>query len=430
MKKEKALKKFTNKPFHRRWPFFHTHPNFYYISFLCFLSAKEEAKKLLEELEGNNKPDSNDDHDSDGSTDDSQERLTVKSKATTKSSNAAMKPVEETHSSNLPEGKLVVNTLQFGNPNSLEISGIINVDRTSDHSAIAKEAQINKNHFEYNASLRFKDNNNTESTADKKVGQITSTQSVEETKNVANPWLISLEKRNKKNGNKKQQREVVVNVKEAAFVLPILNVELNKTEDLKVQSKSFANSGQTLPSSKSNTRDTTTVNLTQEELVRRAFAAPTEAELEEELNQEKDDLKDKDDPTRKVETAQVVKGWGSWAGEGVVAPKYKSKFPKSSEAPAKGRIEHTPKKTKDPLKKVILNDRRMKKSIKFQIPYVPYPYRSREEYEKAMAGAIGREWNVAGAVKSMSRPEILTTKGRIIKPLSKKAKMKRAPAKF
>ena len=80
-----------------------------------------------------------------------------------------MKPVEETHSSNLPEGKLVVNTLQFGNPNSLEISGIINVDRTSDHSAIAKEAQINKNHFEYNVALRFEDDN-TGSTAAGKAG--------------------------------------------------------------------------------------------------------------------------------------------------------------------------------------------------------------------------------------------------------------------
>jgi len=99
-------------------------------------------------------------------------------------------------------------------------------------------------------------------------------------------------------------------------------------------------------------------------------------------------------------------------------------------SPTKKKIDHTTKQKKDPLKRVILNDRRIKKSIKFQIPHVPYPYRSREEYEKAMAGAIGREWNITGAVKSMSRPEILTTKGRIIKPLSKKAKMKRAPAKF
>lgn len=408
---------------------FYTHPYFYCISFFCFLSAKEEAKKLLEELERTNNPDSNYDHDSDGSTDESKDRLAMQPEAMTKSSNAAMKPGEETHSSNLPEGKLVVNTLQFGHPNSLEISGIINVDRSSEHSAIVEGVEINKNHFEYNAALRFKENNTAGTTADKKAGQ-TSTQRVDEMEKVSNPWLLSVEKRNNKKGNKKQQNDIVVNVKEAAFVLPILNIEQNKTEDLKVQSKSFTISGQSLPSSKSNTRDTTTVNLTQEELVRRAFAAPTEAELEEELNQEKDALKDKDDPTRKVETAQVVKGWGSWAGEGVVAPKYKSKFPKSLEPPTKRRMEHTPKKTKDPLKKVILNDRRMKKSIKFQIPYVPYPYRSREEYEKAMAGAIGREWNVAGAVKSMSRPEILTTKGRIIKPLSKKAKMKRAPAKF
>ena len=348
-----------------------------------------------------------------------------------KSANDTMKPVEETTSSNLPLDKLVANTLQFGNPNLLEISGIINVDRSSDNSANVEEAQINKKHFEYSAALRFRDDN-TASTAVGKAEQKKLAQNVETEKN-SNPWLLSVEKRNKNKGNKKQQTEVVVDVKEAAFVLPTLNVGLNETQDGKIQSKSFSNSGQTLPSSKSNVRDAaevTTVNLTQEELVRRAFAAPTEAELEEELNQEKDDLKDKDDPTRKVETAQVVKGWGSWAGEGVVAPKHKIKFPKDLEPPTKKKIDHTTKQKKDPLKRVILNDRRIKKSIKFQIPHVPYPYRSREEYEKAMAGAIGREWNITGAVKSMSRPEILTTKGRIIKPLSKKAKMKRAPAKF
>jgi U3 small nucleolar RNA-associated protein 14 len=410
----------------------YTHPNFNYISFLCCLSAKEEAKKLLEELEGNSKPNNNDGHDSEDSSEDSDDRLSMHPDTVTKSANVTMKPVEEITSSNLPVGKLVVNTLQFGNPNSLEISGAINVDRSPEYCANAEEAQINKNHFEYNAALRFEDDN-TGSTAAGKAGKKTLAQGVDETEKKSNPWLLSVEKRKKNKGNKKQQTEVVIDVNEAAFVLPTLDVGLNETQDGKIQSKSFSSSGQTLPSNKSNARDAAeviTVNLTQEELVRRAFAAPTEAELEEELNQEKDALKDKDDPTRKVETAQVVKGWGSWAGEGVVAPKHKSKFPKDLEPPIKKKMEHTSKHKKDPLKRVILNDRRIKKSIKFQIPYVPYPYRSREEYEQAMAGAIGREWNITGAVKSMSRPEILTTKGRIIKPLSKKAKMKRAPAKF
>ena len=48
-----------------------------------------------------------------------------------------------------------------------------------------------------------------------------------------------------------------------------------------------------------------------------------------------------------------------------------------------------------------------------------------------MAGAMGKEWNVTGAVKNMTRPEVLTRAGKMIRPISKKAKVKRAPlAKF
>ena len=61
---------------------------------------------------------------------------------------------------------------------------------------------------------------------------------------------------------------------------------------------------------------------------------------------------------------------------------------------------------------------------------VPHPYATRAEYEQAMLGGVGKEWNVSSAFKSMTRPEILTRSGKIIQPISKKAKQARAPAKF
>ena len=61
---------------------------------------------------------------------------------------------------------------------------------------------------------------------------------------------------------------------------------------------------------------------------------------------------------------------------------------------------------------------------------VPHPYTSRYEYEQAMLGGVGREWNVTGAFKNMTRKEIQTRSGKIIVPISKRSKVARAPAKF
>ena len=47
-----------------------------------------------------------------------------------------------------------------------------------------------------------------------------------------------------------------------------------------------------------------------------------------------------------------------------------------------------------------------------------------------MSGAIGKEWNVTSAVKELTRKEVITRAGKIIKPLSIKAKVKKPPAKF
>jgi len=84
------------------------------------------------------------------------------------------------------------------------------------------------------------------------------------------------------------------------------------------------------------------------------------------------------------------------------------------------------------LKSVIINEKRIKKNAKYCVDIVPYPYTSRAQYERAMEGAIGREWNVTSATKKMSRPEIVSRAGVIINPISmkKKNKSKRAPAKF
>jgi U3 small nucleolar RNA-associated protein 14 len=145
-------------------------------------------------------------------------------------------------------------------------------------------------------------------------------------------------------------------------------------------------------------------------------------------------MKERDDPTRKKKEETVVSGWGSWAGAGAPPPRKQRKLPPKLSAPTSkmGSAAAQPKRKDDGMSTVIINEKRLKKTAKFQLSEIPYPYRSREEYERAISGSIGQEWNTIHGTKEMSRPAILFRAGKIIQPIAKKAKKKvaRAPAKF
>jgi U3 small nucleolar RNA-associated protein 14 len=177
--------------------------------------------------------------------------------------------------------------------------------------------------------------------------------------------------------------------------------------------------------------------LSQEELVRRAFAAPSDKEVEDDFRKEKEDMALEDDPTRKAKKAKAasqeeVAGWGSWTGAGALAPPPPRRLPKKLQAPTKKKGDPNKRKRKDDKKPdVIINQKRMKKTANgYMLGDVPHPYSSRAEYEQAMLGGVGKEWNVTSAFKNMTRPEIMTRSGKIIQPISKKAKAARPAAKF
>lgn len=146
-------------------------------------------------------------------------------------------------------------------------------------------------------------------------------------------------------------------------------------------------------------------------------------------------MKERDDPTRKKEEEKVVSGWGSWAGAGAPPPRKPRKLPAKLAAPKSKQQQQATKRKDDGMSTVIINEKRLKKTAKFQLSEIPYPYRSREEYERAIAGSIGQEWNTSQGAKEMSRPAVLVRAGKIIQPIAKVAKGKkksvtRAPAKF
>jgi Utp14 protein len=61
---------------------------------------------------------------------------------------------------------------------------------------------------------------------------------------------------------------------------------------------------------------------------------------------------------------------------------------------------------------------------------VPYPFTSKEQYERAMRQPVGKEWNTTQSVRELTRKDVLFKAGTIIDPihLSKQYKQQAATA--
>eukprot|EP00887_Chlorella_sp_A99_P001155 scaffold14.g1155.t1 len=180
------------------------------------------------------------------------------------------------------------------------------------------------------------------------------------------------------------------------------------------------------------------LGLSQEELIRRAFAgddvqaeftAEKTAEVEGELPQvggapeggrggEPCSKEAGLPPGRLVRMERedvpgVLPGWGTWAGqqrEPAWAAQARRKAEQRKAAAAAGRADAK-------LQYVVISEKWDKKSSKFKTPAVPYPFDSRETYERAMRQPLGREYNTDAAFRNFTRPAILKDAGVIIEPI-------------
>lgn len=74
------------------------------------------------------------------------------------------------------------------------------------------------------------------------------------------------------------------------------------------------------------------------------------------------------------------------------------------------------KRTDAKLKHVIINQN-VKQNENVRIEGIPFPFTSREQYERAMRQPLGKEWNSKKSFESMNKPEIKTRRGVIIDPI-------------
>ena len=65
---------------------------------------------------------------------------------------------------------------------------------------------------------------------------------------------------------------------------------------------------------------------------------------------------------------------------------------------------------------MILNEKVDQKAIKYLVATLPYPFTSAEQYERAIATPVGKEWNTTSAFQQNVKPKIITRAGEIIEP--------------
>lgn len=142
----------------------------------------------------------------------------------------------------------------------------------------------------------------------------------------------------------------------------------------------------------------------QRDLIKQAFAGD---DVVKDFNLEKKRIADEEDHKEEDIT---MPGWGSWAGDGTTKPK--KKFVRKIE----GVMSKDKRSDKD-LKHVIINEKTNKKNLKYQSSGVPYPFESREQYERSLRMPLGQEWTSRATHEEMIAPRINVKQGVVIDPL-------------
>jgi len=162
-------------------------------------------------------------------------------------------------------------------------------------------------------------------------------------------------------------------------------------------------------------------NASQEQvsLISRAFAGD---DVEAKFAEEKNSLLDSLVP---IKEDGSMPGWGDWGGQGIVVTVDKKKEEekmRKRESVIKAEMDKRPDAR---LKHVIINMKKQKNLTKYTLPTIPYPYKTREEYERSQRHPMGKEWNSHVSHSAIIKPKISIQRGQVIDPIKKTKKMKK-----
>lgn len=144
----------------------------------------------------------------------------------------------------------------------------------------------------------------------------------------------------------------------------------------------------------------------QKNLIKEAFAGDDVIkEFQDEKNLVIEDEGDKEEDL-------TLPGWGGWTGEGIKKQKPNKKFIRKID----GVVQEHKRRDKDK-KDVIINEKVNKKNLKFQSAAVPYPFETREQYERSLRMPIGQQWTSKETHQKLTKPRIIKKQGQVIDPM-------------
>lgn len=149
----------------------------------------------------------------------------------------------------------------------------------------------------------------------------------------------------------------------------------------------------------------------QADLIQRAFAGD---DVEADFNQAKAEVLNTEVPAS--EGVVRLPGWGQWTH--VQQKKGLPAWILEKEEGEKKKREEARKKRKDAkLKFVIISEKVDKKAEKFNTPSLPFPYNSKDAFERSMRMPLGPDFNTVRAHQNMIRPAVIKKAGVVIDPI-------------
>ena len=119
----------------------------------------------------------------------------------------------------------------------------------------------------------------------------------------------------------------------------------------------------------------------------------------------------------------TVPGWGHWIGENYVQKKSIKQLVRDEKLHKKNELlrQKSLQSRKDRyLPHVIINEKLDSTLIhKYQIPTLPYPYTTVQQFNKSLVTPLGKEFNTANTYMTQNKPSVIVRPGTIVKPISR-----------
>lgn len=124
-----------------------------------------------------------------------------------------------------------------------------------------------------------------------------------------------------------------------------------------------------------------------------------------------------------MEEEETLPGWGDWAGLGARVGKRQLERKRSAAEARREQLEAAAARRQDAaLRHVIVSEKRDKKAARFTVAAVPFPFKTREQFERSMRNPVGLEWNTVDSHAALVKPRVSTVRGAVIDPIAQHRK--------